>query len=173
MKKLVCAIALVFVSACQKDEQQNNTAAAQSVEEQKAVEETTENSALSRKVEETKKVISEEGTIPTGEEAKAKIAQVKADLLSLSEDLSCDNNTQCYVLSTGSNPCGGASGYQVFSEKSADKASTEKLSSTLIGLEKGFHELEGIAGICQHLVKPQAMCADSKCVKVASEQAIY
>ena len=52
-------------------------------------------------------------------------------------------------------------------------AAPEKSSQEIIRLEKSKHALEGKMGICQHLVKPQAMCSSNKCISVEGDKEVY
>ncbi|WP_372766833.1 hypothetical protein [Pseudoalteromonas sp.] len=99
--------------------------------------------------------------------------KLKNTLSKALDDVSCDESSQCFVISTGSNPCGGASGYAVFSSKTSNQAEIQNTSKEIIQLEKSKHALEGAMGICQHLTEPKGMCKSNQCIAVQSESEVY
>lgn len=159
MKKIISLATLLFLSACGETEQK------QQPENQRE-----SNTHLTEKVKEGV-VENKQTTIPdVNNETMDTLKQLISQALT---DVSCDDSSQCYVISTGSNPCGGASGYAVLSSETSDQKAVEKSSQEIIRLEKSKHALEGKMGICQHLVKPQAMCSSNKCISVKGDKEVY
>lgn len=159
MKKLISLTTVLFLSACGDAEQKEQI----------------------DKTENTKKYLTEKVT--TGTIANSQLEIPKADVNTISSlnesidkalsDVSCDNTAQCYVISTGSNPCGGASGYAVLSSKTSNQEELENVSREIIRLEKSKHSLEGSMGICQHLDEPKALCSSNQCIAVESDREVY
>lgn len=159
MKKLISLTTVLFLSACGDAEQKEKI----------------------DKTENTKTYLAEKVT--TGTKANSQLEIPKADVNTISSlnesidkalsDVSCDNTAQCYVISTGSNPCGGASGYAVLSSKTSNQEELENVSREIIRLEKSKHSLEGSMGICQHLDEPKALCSSNQCIAVESDREVY
>lgn len=159
MKKLISLTTMLFLSACGDAEQKEQM----------------------DKTENTKTYLSEKVTTGTKTNGQSEIPKADVNTIgSLKEridkalsDVSCNTTNQCYVISTGSNPCGGASGYAVLSSKTSNQEALANVSNEIIRLEKSKHALEGTMGICQHLVEPKAMCSSNQCIAVESDREVY
>lgn len=159
MKKLIALSTLFIVTACgDKNEQQTTELQTKSK---------TESLVSSDKLADKEKHVS----LPKADEVT--VESLKQQLDAAHADVSCDTSDQCYVIPTGVNPCGGASGYSVLSAKTSNKDQIVSLSAELMHLEKGKHALEGTMGICQHLFEPKAMCQDNKCIATVGSQEVY
>ncbi len=84
-----------------------------------------------------------------------------------SADLSCSSAKECKTLETGSTPCGGPSGYVIFSQrnKAAKAGLLQELASSTTKLEAELNSLEESVGNCSLLSPPQVACQKKRCVE--------
>lgn len=91
------------------------------------------------------------------------LTKLRDELSAMADDVSCQTNNQCFAVATGASPCGGASGYQILSTVSTNKQRAIALSEKVVAIDKQLKAQQGIAGICQHLEKPMAICKGTVC----------
>lgn len=94
------------------------------------------------------------------------IQKLHDQLKTLTQDLSCDNSTQCQVEAVGSRACGGPSSYLVYSSKSAATETVKQVTTKITQYESTYNAKNNMVSICQHLTRPAAQCVASKCVKL-------
>lgn len=169
MKKIIALSALFMLTACGDNEVNSNNDVKQELKQElkPQAQQSVKKVETSDKLKDLDKEVSiakTDSKMLDGFKERIELAQ---------SDVSCDTSAQCYVVSTGVNPCGGASGYAVLSSKTSNKDEIEALTAELIRLEKSKHALEGTMGICQHLFEPKGMCKNEKCVAVDGPQEVY
>ena len=75
----------------------------------------------------------------------------------------CDDHSDCNTMEIGDKPCGGPSGYLIFSTD-IDYAKLESLASRYTRLQKEYNDEFGIASDCSIVSPPENIgCLNSKC----------
>ncbi|WP_105166569.1 hypothetical protein [Pseudoalteromonas sp. T1lg23B] len=99
---------------------------------------------------------------------KQDISKIHDQLKSLTQDLSCDNSSQCHVEAVGNRACGGPSSYLVYSSKSASSKEVTELAEKITEYESSYNAKNQIMSICEHLTRPSTQCVENKCVTLSN-----
>ncbi|MBS3799187.1 MULTISPECIES: hypothetical protein [unclassified Pseudoalteromonas] len=171
MRLTLIAAAVLALSACNSNSQQETQAVAAS--------ETTQAQQPKTQLKPTPKqlVVADQGVRvenPNITATNESIAQGYRRIHELTADKTCDTSQQCQVVAVGSRACGGANEYVVFSTKTADAEQVKALAEEITVQERQFNLKTGAVSICEHLMRPSTQCQQSQCVRIqGSSSSVY
>ncbi|CAM4279668.1 hypothetical protein [Pseudoalteromonas byunsanensis] len=164
MIKVTQAIMLsLILVGCDQSEDSNNTSTdVQAQKQENKAASATQN--LEKKIDVSPEKLSLESVADV---TKQDISEIHDQLKSLTQDLSCDNSSQCHVEAVGKRACGGPSSYLVYSSKSASSEEVTELAKKITRYESSYNFENQIMSICEQLTRPSTQCVENKCVTLS------
>lgn len=102
----------------------------------------------------------------TQEEELTELRNHKNYILSLVENASCSENSQCEFIALGSKPCGGSWSYIVYSSTMDTKLLLEQVAIYNLK-EQQYNQKWNVISDCMFVMPPKrADCINNKCVAV-------
>lgn len=95
-------------------------------------------------------------------ELKGRKDQLKKEIDSLNQDLSCKTDKDCRAIELGAKPCGGPWSYLVSSTLNKNYSKLEKQIATYNETEKKLNELDPKMSTCDFLTPPEVFCQTNK-----------
>ncbi|OHU84630.1 MULTISPECIES: hypothetical protein [Pseudoalteromonas] len=165
MMKLTHAMLLsLTLAGCAQSEDSDNTSTNVHAKKQESP------TVVAKQSEERKLDVSldEKTVLNVTDVEKKDIDELHEQLKSLTQDLSCDNTSQCHIKAVGSRACGGPSSYLIYSSKSSSTTEVTELAKKITAYESSFNFKNNMMSICEHLTRPSTQCVENKCVTLSN-----
>lgn len=100
------------------------------------------------------------------------ISAVYKKMESLTQDKSCEIDSDCGVMPTGERACGGPSGYMVYSQRLGTESISqlESLAKQSSDMARLINEKSDMMSTCDVLPPATAACIENQCTIVESNQ---
>lgn len=92
-----------------------------------------------------------------------KLVQLKADIETFASNKACSSGDNCRVIGIGSQPCGGPSGYVIYSLSNTDEKQLMVKVNDYTELQKANNLKKNTVGICIVLAIPMVDCRNGLC----------
>lgn len=99
-----------------------------------------------------------EEQVTTGE-----LDKLKAEIIDLISDKSCQDAGDCATIAFGAKPCGGPNSYLIFAKSKVDQTLLEDKVNNFNKLEHQFNVENGVLSDCAVVTPPQVTCQDGVC----------
>ena len=98
---------------------------------------------------------------------------LSSNITKMTENLDCDNSSQCKSIGYGDKPCGGYNSYLPYSTKSTDEAILIEKVNLFNLLDRKRNQENNAVSTCMVEMQPTYHCENKKCVLSPSEISIY
>lgn len=89
--------------------------------------------------------------------------QLKAEIMDLIADKSCQGAGDCTTIAFGAKPCGGPASFLVFAQSKVTQSLLEDKVNAYNQLEHQFNVENGLVSDCAVVSPPEVGCEDEKC----------
>lgn len=92
-----------------------------------------------------------------------KLTQLKTDIEIFAKNKACSGEENCRVVGIGNSPCGGPSGFIIYSLSNTDEKQLMTKVNRYTELQKAYNLKHNTVGICIALVIPTVDCKNGVC----------
>lgn len=100
---------------------------------------------------------------PTPEQ---EMKRLYADILTFTQDKSCSDSSVCKVIAIGAKPCGGPTGYLIYSSSNVDEAILLSKVKAYNDWNTKYNKEKNLFSDCSIPPEPKPDCVDGKCQEV-------
>ncbi len=92
-----------------------------------------------------------------------KLAQLKADIETFAKNKACSNGNNCRVLGIGAKPCGGPSGFIIYSLTNTDEKQLITKVNEYTDFQRAYNDKNKLVSDCSLLQIPTVDCINGVC----------
>jgi hypothetical protein len=90
-----------------------------------------------------------------------------ADILALTQNMSCSDSSVCKTIAVGAKPCGGPAGYLIYNGVGVNEAVLVSKIKQYNAWNEKYNQKKNLSSDCQVLDPPKIDCVDGKCQEVS------